>query len=68
MALSRTAHSRTSGEYLLRLPIGSILPRNGASRNPGTVHINALTLQLYYPLGTGQMLRVTTLNAVGDYG
>ena len=30
----RTARSRTSGEYRLGLPMDSILPGNGASRNP----------------------------------
>ena len=34
---SRSARSRTSGEYRLGLPIESILPRNRASRTPGTV-------------------------------
>ncbi len=37
---SRTARSRTSGEYRLGLPIDSILAKNEASRKPGTVHLD----------------------------
>jgi hypothetical protein len=33
----RTARSRTSGEYLLGLAIGSILSRNRPSDKPGTI-------------------------------
>ena len=34
---NRTARSRTSGEYCLGLPMDSILPRHGASHEPGAV-------------------------------
>ena len=34
----RTARSRTSGEYLLGRPMGSILSRNEPSDKPGTIH------------------------------
>src|SRR5690606_8015058 len=34
----RTARSRTSGEKLLGRPMDSILPQNGVSGKPGTVH------------------------------
>src|SRR4029453_14318716 len=34
----RTARSRTSGEYFVGRPMGSILSTNGPSDNPGTIH------------------------------
>src|SRR5262245_43642258 len=37
----RTARSRNSGEYLLRRPMGPILPLNGPSDKAGTVHNDA---------------------------
>src|SRR5690606_4809682 len=48
----RTARSRTSGEKLLGRPMDSILPQNGVSGKPGTVHTDPVSFWVRISIST----------------